>query len=168
MKRISQQLVFLAAIAGLAACGGGESESEPEPEIRLSAATLGEQVVLSVPEYLAMDRYADANQRNGARQAQICKACHSFEQGGANMIGPAMHGFFGRSVGVKAGYEYSPVMRNANFVWTPRALDAWLANPGSFLPGNKMTFPGVARQQDRDDLIAFLLESASDEDDKQN
>lgn len=78
------------------------------------------------------------------------------------MIGPALFGIFGRRVGELAGFDYSPVMRNANFVWTPRALDAWLAQPGRFLPGNRMTFAGVFGQQDRDDLIAYLLEATSD------
>jgi cytochrome c len=49
-------------------------------------------------------------------------------------------------------------MRNANFVWTPEALNAWLAQPGRFLPGNRMTFAGVFQQDDRNNLIAYLLE----------
>ena len=77
------------------------------------------------------------------------------------MIGPALFGFFGRNVGGQAGFDYSPVMRNANFAWTPRALDAWLAQPGHFLPGNRMIFAGVMGQKDRDDLIAYLLEATS-------
>jgi cytochrome c len=68
----------------------------------------------------------------------------------------------GRGVGEQAGFDYSPVMRNASFIWTPTALDAWLAQPGKFLPGNRMAFAGVFRQQDRDDLIAYLLLATSD------
>jgi cytochrome c len=73
------------------------------------------------------------------------------------MIGPALHGFFGREVGTRSGFEYSAVMRNADFIWTPAALNAWLAQPGRFLPGNRMTFAGVQKQGDRDDMIAYLL-----------
>lgn len=161
MTGISIRVIFLTATVSIAACGGKEPESATEPEMRLSAATLGQQTVMAVPEYQAQDKFRNANQNNGSRQAQICKACHSFEDGGANMIGPALYGFFGREVGQQAGFDYSPVMRNASFVWTPRALDAWLANPGKFLPGNRMVIPGVARQQDRDDLIAYLLETTA-------
>ena len=50
-------------------------------------------------------------------------------------------------------------VREVDFVWTPRALDAWLSQPGRFLPGNRMTFAGVPREKDRVDLIAYLLES---------
>lgn len=143
----------------LAACGGEQkdAESSGNKAALLTAGTLGEQSVLTVADYLAEERFASADKSNGMRQAQICKACHSLEAGGPNMIGPALHGFFGRGVGELAGFDYSPAMRNAKFVWTPRALDAWLVQPGKFLPGNRMAFGGVARQEDRDDLIAYLL-----------
>ena len=138
---------------------GTESGTAPLP----TAATLGDQDVRAAAEYLATEPYASANRTRGKGQAQICRACHSLEQGGSNMIGPALHGFFGRQVGSRDGFEYSAVMRNADFVWTPAALNAWLAQPGQFLPGNRMTFAGVLRQGDRDDLIAYLLEATTAE-----
>ena len=78
------------------------------------------------------------------------------------MVGPVLYGFFGTEVGVRSGFEYSAVLRNADFVWTPGALNAWLAQPGRFLPGNRMTFAGVQRQSDRVDLIAYLLDVTMD------
>lgn len=145
--------------AALAGCGkeSNDTGAEEGGGSFPSAATLGDQVVLTVDEYLAADAYAGADLANGEKQARICKACHSLEKGGPNMIGPALFGFFGTKVGSRSGFEYSSVLRSADFVWTPEALDAWLAQPGRFLPGNRMTFAGVSRQQDRDDLIAYLL-----------
>lgn len=159
-----KRLALLSTLLLLAACGSDSTDSAPSDEGvgQLSAATLGEQTVLPVADYLALEQFASANRQNGSRQAQVCKACHSVDAGGPNMIGPALFGIFGRRVGELAGFDYSPVMRNANFVWTPRALDAWLAQPGRFLPGNRMTFAGVFGQQNRDDLIAYLLEATSD------
>jgi len=160
------RLLAVAAVATLVVgCGksteetGTESGTAPLP----TAAMLGEQVVLSAEEYLATAPYSDADRSRGERQAQICKACHSLDRGGPNMIGPALHGFFGREVGSRSGFEYSAVMRNADFVWTPEALNAWLAQPGRFLPGNRMTFAGVLKQSDRDDLIAYLLAATTDD-----
>jgi cytochrome c len=152
-----------ALVTVVAGCGtntedtGNETGVTPLP----SAATLAEQVILTPEEYLAVPPYADANRSRGNKQAQICRACHSLEQGGPNMIGPALFGFFGKKVGSGSGFEYSTVMRDADFVWTPEALNAWLAQPGRFLPGNRMTFGGVQRQTDRDDLIAYLLEATT-------
>lgn len=140
--------------------GGDDTVAAPI----LTTTTLGEQTVLSVSEYLSAAPYSTANPSNGAKQAQVCRACHSLDQGGPNMIGPALYGFFGSGVGSREGFEYSPAVRDANFVWTPRALDAWLAQPGRFLPGNRMTFAGVLRDSDRADLIAFLLEATTADD----
>ncbi len=163
-----REYYLLLAIAGMAtliaACGKATEDNKTEPGAAPlpTAATLGEQVVLDAGEYLAAAPYRDADRSNGERQAQICKACHSVDRDGPNMIGPALHGFFGTKAGSRSGFGYSEVMQSADFVWTPAALDAWLAQPGRFLPGNRMTFGGVLEQEDRDDLIAYLLTATTD------
>jgi cytochrome c len=146
--------------AGCGKRGEGPDEgpvTAPPP----TAETLGEQVVLSVDEYLATEPYASADRANGARQAAFCMACHSLEKDGPHMNGPALYGFFGSRVGAQEGFEYSTVMREAGFIWTPRALDAWLVQPGRFMPGNRMGFAGIQDKDDRDDVIAYLLEMTS-------
>lgn len=157
--------LFAAALLLVSACaekGDKDVAGQEAATPVLTADTLGQQTVLSVPEYLAQAPYASADPENGKRQAQVCRACHSLEAGGNHMIGPALSGFFGARAGARDGFEYSPVLRDANFIWTPRALDAWLAYPGRFLPGNRMTFAGVQKPADRDDLIAYLMRATSD------
>ncbi len=154
---------LMAAIAVallMAGCGKTSEDSGTESGTApvLTAATLGEQLVLPAEEYLAAAPYAEADRSRGEQQAQICRACHSLDKDGPHMVGPALHGFFGTRAGERDGFQYSEALRSADFVWTPRALDAWLAQPGRFLPGNRMVFAGVMRQQDRDALIAYLLE----------
>ncbi|MDJ0700599.1 MAG: c-type cytochrome [Woeseiaceae bacterium] len=114
--------------------------------------------MLANAEYLAADPYAGADAENGKRLAVLCLACHSVEPGGSHMIGPNLYGFFGSKAGRRDGYDYSPALDSAEFVWTPRALDAWMAQPADFLPGNRMTFAGVNRSSDRADIIAYLLD----------
>ncbi|MDZ4374620.1 MAG: cytochrome c family protein, partial [Phenylobacterium sp.] len=59
-------------------------------------------------------------------------------------------------VGDRPRYNYSNVMRTATFTWDAEKLDHWLQNPRTFLPGNKMSFPGLPDATDRRDVIAFL------------
>lgn len=163
-KNTWRSLLLMSAFL-VASCGTEtpDSESNEEQLPGLTAATLGEQQILTNLEHLALEPYASASRSKGEQQAQICRACHSLEEGGRNMIGPNLYGFFGRDVGTVEGFVYSPVVQNASFVWTPRAMDAWLAQPGKFLPGNRMTFAGVPDKANRDALIAYLLEATGSE-----
>ncbi len=152
-------LLMLFSATMLVACGGEERSAPAEPQAALpTAATLGEQTVLTPAEWLASEPYASADREAGADAARVCAACHSLNEGGANMVGPNLHGFFTSPVGNVSGYSYSNALNDADFVWTPRALDAWLQQPAKFLPGNRMAYPGLREAQDRANLIAYLLE----------
>jgi cytochrome c len=159
---------WLAASAWLVAACGGDAPSpaagSDESAVPLTAATLGEQAVVPVADYLGQAPYSGADRDNGERLVQMCRACHTIGKGGVNMIGPNLYGFFGKPAGSVAGYGYSAALQEADFVWTPRALDAWLSQPARFLPGNRMSFPGVSRASDRADLIAYLLEVTNRDD----
>lgn len=157
----------VAAACLVAACSGDTDvmpASGDDADAPVTAATLGEQTLLSTEDYLALPAYADADPENGQRRAQMCRTCHTLGAGGVHMIGPNLFALFGRSAGSAAGYDYSEVLRDADFIWTPKALDAWLARPAQFLPGNRMGFPGVAEAGDRADVIAYLLEATSPQD----
>ena len=153
--------IRVAVIVGLAitvtACGGDKTPATGQEEPVLTAATLGEQSVLTTAEYLAQERYASTDLEQGKLQAQVCRACHTLEAQGVHTIGPRLYGVFGSEAGKSEGFPYSRVLAEADFTCTPRALDAWLTYPGQFLPGNLMSFPGVRDAAARDDLIAYLL-----------
>jgi cytochrome c len=85
-----------------------------------------------------------------------CRACHSLEAGGANKVGPNLHGVFGRKAGLAPGFAYSDVLTQSTIVWSPENLDHWLTRPSEFLPGNRMVFVGIRKPEDRANLIAYL------------
>ena len=66
-----------------------------------------------------------------------CGACHSLD---AHRVGPLHRGVVGRQAGGLAGYDYSSALRSSRVVWTPDTLDAWLADPEGFIPGQRMGF----------------------------
>jgi cytochrome c len=88
-----------------------------------------------------------------------CKVCHSLDAG-KNGIGPSLHGVFGRKSGTAPNYNYSDAMKSANVTWGDDTLFKYLADPKAFVPGDKMTFPGVKDEQKRRDVIAYLKEAS--------
>ena len=156
-RRLPTVALWVLAVATGCSNDSGESQPSAAGATELTADTIGEQQVLSNAEYLELDEYATAQLEWGERLSMQCRACHSFEESGANLMGPALHGFFGRKAGSFEGFAYSVALQGADFVWTPPVLNAWLAQPADFLPGNKMIYAGLSKADDRRAVIAYLL-----------
>ena len=87
---------------------------------------------------------------------RTCAACHTLEPG-VHRTGPSLAGVFGRKAGTAEGFHrYSDALRSADLVWREDTLTGFLADPQAFLPGNRMTFSGIADAQARADVIAYL------------
>jgi cytochrome c len=101
---------------------------------------------------------ASANVQNGQQLAQRqCASCHSFNEGGRSGVGPNLYGIIGAKHAHIEGFNYSAAIRAmANKPWTYEDMNAWIANPRAYAPGNKMTYAGMASVQNRADLIAYL------------
>jgi cytochrome c len=99
---------------------------------------------------------AEGDARRGAEPYRACVACHSLEAG-THLGGPSLAGLWGRRAGQAEEFtRYSPGLRAADFVWDENSLNAWLANPSAMIPDTYMAFRGIANDQARADLIAFL------------
>ena len=123
--------------------GGGEPPATPAATAAAPAADLQTLLAAADPE-------------KGKVLFLQCRACHSLEAGGANKVGPNLHGFLGRKAGLAAGFSYSEAVSQSGVVWSAETLDQWLARPSDFLPGNRMVFVGIRKPEDRANLIAYL------------
>ena len=92
----------------------------------------------------------------GEKVSKKCKACHVFDEGGKNKLGPALWGIVGSDIASRDGFNYSGALSELEGNWTYEALDQFLAAPKSYVPGTKMVFAGVKKDQDRADLLAYL------------
>ena len=138
---------------GLAGCGqSGSSEAAPAAPARPEATAAEKAILLAA----LPSPYNTADLDNGRRAFARCRSCHTIAEGGPNMTGPNLWGIFGRTAGSHADYNYTTALKTAGFTWDADRLDHWLQNPRSFLPGNKMTFPGLADATDRRGVIAWL------------
>lgn len=146
--------LLLAPILGLTACGQ-DAPSTPAMTPAKPVHVLTEAEKASLLAALPAP-YNAGDLENGRRAFARCRSCHTIGEGGADMAGPNLYGVFGRKAGERPRYNYSNAMRTANFTWDADKLDHWLQNPRGFLPGNKMTFPGLPDAKDRRDVIAFL------------
>ncbi len=99
--------------------------------------------------------YAAADAGAGERLWRQCSACHKVEDG-ANGTGPHLFGVVGREVDSVAGYSYSGALEQVADVWTPENLNGFLENPSGYAPGTKMSYRGMAKIEDRANLIAWL------------
>ena len=106
---------------------------------------------------------ASADVAKGEAQFKKCAACHNAAAGGANGTGPNLHGIVGASIAAKAGFGYSDALKGkAGEKWDWDNLWAWLKSPKAFAAGNKMSFAGISKPEDRAAVIAWLnTQSAS-------
>lgn len=100
---------------------------------------------------------AAADLAAGEKVAKKCTACHTFDEGGANKIGPNLWNTVNRAVASIDGFGYSSALQDiADTSWSYEELDHFLANPKDYAPGTKMSFAGLKKVNDRAAMIAYM------------
>lgn len=159
----TQEEIDAAVKAYEEALGGGASEAT---EASATTETTGETATTEATGTQTAETGGDlpsllaaASPENGEKLAKQCATCHSFDKGGPNKVGPNLWGVVGGPAAHLDGYNYSGAMKDAaaaGWTWTFDNLDAYLENPKTAMPGNKMTYAGMKKAEDRADLIAWL------------
>lgn len=100
---------------------------------------------------------AAANAAEGEKLIKRCTACHTFDKGGKNGIGPNNYGVVNGPVAHRSDFAYSEaILAKKGGTWTEQNLSDFLANPKAYAPGNKMAFAGLKKPEDRANLIKYL------------
>ena len=113
-------------------------------------------IAASVAFVGAVPALAEGDAVAGKAVFNQCKACHQVGPEAKNGVGPILNGIVGRKAGEGAAYNYSDANKNSGLTWDEATLRAYLTDPKAKVPGTKMIFPGIKREKQLDDLMAYL------------
>ncbi|WP_299880316.1 cytochrome c family protein [uncultured Sulfitobacter sp.] len=108
---------------------------------------------------LAAPALAEGDAAKGEKVFRKCKACHAVGDGAKNKVGPMLNGIVDAAAGANAGFKYSDALKAMaadGLVWDEASLTAYLTKPKDFMDGTKMSFPGLRKEADIDNVIAYL------------
>jgi len=102
---------------------------------------------------------ADGDAAKGEKVFKKCKACHMVGEGAKNRTGPMLTGVIGDPAGQNPDFKYSKALLEAaegGLVWDEASLSEFLTKPKTFMKGTKMSFPGLKKEADVNNLLAYL------------
>lgn len=102
---------------------------------------------------------ADAVSVGEALFDKRCAQCHSLMEG-KNGNGPSLFRIIGRVAATEPGFKYSRALRrmaaDESLRWNEENLTIFLARPSLLVPGTRMAFPGMRKEEDLATLVAWI------------
>ncbi|MCX2721129.1 c-type cytochrome [Roseibium salinum] len=121
----------------------------------LKSLSLG--IALTAVPLLSAAHAGDA--AKGEKVFKKCAACHAVGEGAQNKVGPHLNDILGRTAGTGEDFKYSKPMIDAGkagLVWDEASLTTYLEKPRDMIKGTKMAFAGLRKQEDLENVIAYL------------
>ena len=106
----------------------------------------------------ALAQDADA----GKTSFNKCLACHAVGEGAKNKVGPVLNGLEGRKSGTVEDYSYSEANKNSGIVWNKETFLEYIKDPKAKIPGTKMVFAGIKKEDEANALWAYLAKFDKD------
>jgi cytochrome c len=131
---------------------------EAQPKKAAAPAAAPQKKAAAAPaEKTLAQLFASASVDKGKQIAAVCGACHTFQKGQPNRVGPNLYNIVGSPVAEgRNGYNFSSALKKKGGKWTYAALFKWIKDPRADVPGTMMTFAGIKDPQKRMDVIAYL------------
>lgn len=108
---------------------------------------------------LAAAAAAEGDAAKGETVFKKCRICHDVGEGAKIKVGPPLTAIVGARAAGNPDFNYSAKLKQLGaegFVWTEAMLSDYLTDPRQLVPGGKMAFPGLKKDEDRQDVIAYL------------
>jgi cytochrome c len=149
-------LVLVALNIAAGAVFAPSKPAKPGYEIKVPEHPSAQPKQPAQPEQTLADLVDKADPKKGENAAKKCEACHTFEKGGPNRVGPNLWGVVGRPRASHPGFNYSAAMKKEGGTWTPEHIFEFIRAPQKVIPGTAMTFAGISKASERADVVAYL------------
>jgi cytochrome c len=149
-------IAIMAAIS-LTACGrpATDKDTPDTGEQQAASAPLTDTQKAALQAELP-EPYRSADLEKGESLYAMCRSCHTYVEGGANMTGPNLWGTFGAKAAYVTGFNYSDALKTSGLTWDFATMDKWIENPRGLVEGTKMSYVGMKSAEDRAALVAWL------------
>ena len=140
----------------------GTTQAQAETVTETAAETAAEatpEAPAEEPAETAVAALDPALVAEGEKVFKKCAACHQVGEGAKNRSGPHLNGVFSRVIGSVEGFRYSKgfdALRDEGRVWDEASMAEFLANPKAYIKGNKMSFPGLKKEEEILAVEAYL------------